>query len=100
MKGVKGAASIFEMTWAPNGRATFGWEASLTLVKHASSGEPWVLMMDSGLRESGEPWYTWYRNSWFALHKKRTQPGNYGQSRSVAVSRKRSSSAVNLRRCG
>jgi len=51
-------------------------------VKHTSSGDAWVLMMYSGLRESGEPWYTWYRNSWFALHKKRTQ---HGQLRSIAV---------------
>ena len=25
VKGVKGAPGVFEMTWAPNGRATFSW---------------------------------------------------------------------------
>jgi hypothetical protein len=52
-------------------------------VKHTSSGDAWVLMMYSGLRESGELWCTWYRNPWFVPHKKRTQ---HGQLRSIAVS--------------
>ena len=25
VKGVKGATGVFEMTWAPDGRATFAW---------------------------------------------------------------------------
>ncbi len=25
VKGVKGAPGVFEMTWAPDGRATFSW---------------------------------------------------------------------------
>ncbi len=51
-------------------------------MKRTSSGDAWVLMTYSGLRESGEPWYTSCRNPWFALHKKRTQ---HGQLRSIAV---------------
>jgi hypothetical protein len=29
VKGVKGAPGVFEMTWAPNGRATFSYGASI-----------------------------------------------------------------------
>jgi hypothetical protein len=29
VKGIKGAAGIFEMTWAPDGRATFEYGASM-----------------------------------------------------------------------
>lgn len=30
VKGVKGAAGVFEMTWAPNGRATFQYGREIT----------------------------------------------------------------------
>ena len=37
VKGVKGAAGVFEMTWAPDGRATFQYGASKV------GGEPHVI---------------------------------------------------------
>ncbi len=39
-------------------------------------------------------WYTWYRNPWFALHKKRTQ---HGQLRSIAVCCGQSKTSIVLR---
>jgi len=39
-------------------------------------------------------WYTWYRNPWFALHKKHTQ---HGQLRSIAVCCGQSKTPIVLR---
>lgn len=37
VKGIQGASSIFEMTWAPDGRATFEYGAEV------ADGEPHIL---------------------------------------------------------
>jgi hypothetical protein len=45
VKGVQGAAGIFEMTWAPNGRATFEYGAEVAV------GQPHVVWRRVGTHE-------------------------------------------------
>ena len=45
VKGVKGATGIFEMTWAPDGRATFEYGESV------QSGEPHVIWRRVGTHD-------------------------------------------------
>ena len=50
VRGVRGASGIYEMTWAPNGRATFHYGASL------KGGEPHVVWRRVGTHAIlGEP---------------------------------------------
>ncbi|MEO8477979.1 MAG: hypothetical protein ABI572_13150 [Actinomycetota bacterium] len=45
VKGVKGAAGVFEMTWAPDGRATFQYGDPI------ERGEPHVIWRRIGTRD-------------------------------------------------
>lgn len=45
VKGVKGASGIFEMTWAPDGRATFEYGESV------SKGEPPIVWRRIGVHK-------------------------------------------------
>ena len=45
VKGVKGATGVFEMTWAPDGRATFQYGAS------KASGDPHVIWRRVGTHD-------------------------------------------------
>jgi hypothetical protein len=47
VKGIQGATGIFEMTWAPNGRATFGFGDS------GIDGEPRVIWRRVGQSAGG-----------------------------------------------
>jgi hypothetical protein len=45
VKGVQGAEGIFELTWAPDGRATFGYG------QHVVEGEPHIVWRRIGTHE-------------------------------------------------
>lgn len=47
VKGIQGATGIFEMTWAPNGRATFEYGNSVT------EGQPHVIWRRVGQSVGG-----------------------------------------------